>query len=660
MKASRIREIAGLMNEHYICIKVDREERPDLDQIYMNAVQMLTGRGGWPMSVFLTPDLQPFYGGTYWPPTARMGMPGFDQVLEAVAEAWHERREQVVEQAAELDRASAARRRRRRRRQRRTVAPTVATPAARRWSGNFDPQHGGFGGAPKFPHPMDLRLLLRSGAGGGRRAMLRNGHANARQDGGRRNLRSTRRRLSSLLGRRALAGAAFRKDALRQRAAGRPAMSKPSWRPARPTMPASRARRCDYVLRDMTDPAGGFYSTRRCRQRRRRGQVLRLDARRNRRRARARSGRDVQLCVRRQRRRAISKARNILNRPKTIEQCAALHGQDPPSWKPIWPSGGRSCWQPAASRIRPGARRKVLVSLEGADDRRLGPSGRRARTSRAISRRPRGRPISFSTRCAAPMAGCCTPGGPGRRKFDAYLDDYAGSGQCAGHAVRSDLRRALDRRSGAAGRYDVGAFRRSGRRRIFLHGRRSQPKRRWAGKRNGKTAPPPAAIRWPRRRCCGWASSPAEPIILNRPPPRSAPPPGSCSDFPPPPRKCCWPSISISARRRKSSSSATRRTPTRKPCLPICGIASCRTKSSPCACRSRMGKPRCFIRCLRKTATVLPTVFICENFTCVVPLIGKDAVLAAWKQLSAQPPPGEIFKKQFQNRLGTVPVALRF
>src|SRR5262249_31617284 len=94
--------IARLMNENFVCIKVDREERPDLDHIYMEAVQLMTGRGGWPMSVFLTPDLKPFYGGTYWPPTARMGMPGFDQVLLAVADAWQQRREQAIEQAAEL------------------------------------------------------------------------------------------------------------------------------------------------------------------------------------------------------------------------------------------------------------------------------------------------------------------------------------------------------------------------------------------------------------------------------------------------------------------------------------------------------------------------------------------------------------------------------
>src|SRR5689334_2651343 len=94
--------IAERLNEGFVCIKVDREERPDLDQIYMTAVQAMTGRGGWPMSVFLTPDLKPFYGGTYWPPTGRMGMPGFDQVITAVLDAWQHRRQQVNDQAGEL------------------------------------------------------------------------------------------------------------------------------------------------------------------------------------------------------------------------------------------------------------------------------------------------------------------------------------------------------------------------------------------------------------------------------------------------------------------------------------------------------------------------------------------------------------------------------
>ena len=84
--------IAAILNEHFVNIKVDREERPDLDAVYMSAVQLLTGRGGWPMSVFLTPSLEPFFAGTYWPPEQRGGMPGFPQVLHAVIDAWRNRR----------------------------------------------------------------------------------------------------------------------------------------------------------------------------------------------------------------------------------------------------------------------------------------------------------------------------------------------------------------------------------------------------------------------------------------------------------------------------------------------------------------------------------------------------------------------------------------
>ena len=94
--------IARVLNENFVAIKVDREERPDLDQIYMNAVQMLTGHGGWPMSVFLTPELKPFYGGTYWPPHSARGMPGFDQILVAVIDAWKNRREQALTAAEQL------------------------------------------------------------------------------------------------------------------------------------------------------------------------------------------------------------------------------------------------------------------------------------------------------------------------------------------------------------------------------------------------------------------------------------------------------------------------------------------------------------------------------------------------------------------------------
>ncbi|HTU19520.1 MAG TPA: thioredoxin domain-containing protein [Gemmataceae bacterium] len=152
-------EIAKILNDSFVSIKVDREERPDLDQIYMASVQMLTGSGGWPMSVFLTPDLKPFTGGTYFPPDDRYGRPGFKRLLLHIAEVWHTRRAEVEEAASQitghlrdfgkLDPEEGA------------LDSSLLPQALAGLERAFDPRHGGFGQAPKFPHPMDLRLLLR-------------------------------------------------------------------------------------------------------------------------------------------------------------------------------------------------------------------------------------------------------------------------------------------------------------------------------------------------------------------------------------------------------------------------------------------------------------------------------------------------------------------
>jgi uncharacterized protein YyaL (SSP411 family) len=152
-------EIARLMNESFVCIKVDREERPDIDSIYMNAVQMLTGHGGWPLTVFLTPELKPFHGGTYYPPVDSRGMPGFPRVLMAVADAYQNRKSQVVTSAQaitdELGKLnqfrSAAE----------MLTPEVFNDAYLALARNFDQAHGGFGSAPKFPPSMTLMFLLR-------------------------------------------------------------------------------------------------------------------------------------------------------------------------------------------------------------------------------------------------------------------------------------------------------------------------------------------------------------------------------------------------------------------------------------------------------------------------------------------------------------------
>ncbi|HET9417529.1 MAG TPA: thioredoxin domain-containing protein [Candidatus Limnocylindria bacterium] len=153
-------EIAALMNEHFVSIKVDREERPDLDDVYMAAVQAMTGSGGWPMSVFLTPDLRPFFGGTYFPPVDRHGLAGFPRVLASVADAYRTRRSEVDQQAgmlaAHLQSALAVPSGDRDPERRQLDA------AVRRLAATFDATHGGFGGAPKFPAPMTLEFLLRS------------------------------------------------------------------------------------------------------------------------------------------------------------------------------------------------------------------------------------------------------------------------------------------------------------------------------------------------------------------------------------------------------------------------------------------------------------------------------------------------------------------
>ncbi|MGH3949870.1 MAG: thioredoxin domain-containing protein, partial [Pseudonocardiaceae bacterium] len=149
---------AEVMNENFVNIKVDREERPDIDAIYMTATQAITGHGGWPMTCFLTPDGQPFHCGTYYPAQPRQGMPSFPQLLDAVARAWGERRSELLDAGAQIVshlaeqtgplRESA-------------VTESTLSAAVAALHSQFDPATGGFGGAPKFPPSMVLEFLLR-------------------------------------------------------------------------------------------------------------------------------------------------------------------------------------------------------------------------------------------------------------------------------------------------------------------------------------------------------------------------------------------------------------------------------------------------------------------------------------------------------------------
>ena len=152
--------IAKIMNEHFVCIKVDREERPDVDRVYMTFVQATTGGGGWPMSVWLTPDLKPFFGGTYFPPEDKFGRRGFPSILKTIAQAWQNDREQIIASSTVVTR----------RLQEYTQAKgSGAGELEQAWldktyaqiQSSYEPRYGGFGGAPKFPRPVALNFMLR-------------------------------------------------------------------------------------------------------------------------------------------------------------------------------------------------------------------------------------------------------------------------------------------------------------------------------------------------------------------------------------------------------------------------------------------------------------------------------------------------------------------
>jgi uncharacterized protein YyaL (SSP411 family) len=353
--------IATLMNDHFVCIKVDREERPDLDQIYMNAVQMLTGRGGWPMSVFLTPELEPFYGGTYWPDSPRGGMPGFDQVLSAVAEAWKNRPGELAEQAAELTRHLHD--------ERipggdgKQLSQQLIAHAAAALERSFDPRHGGFGGAPKFPHPMDLRLLLRAWRRSAKPSTLNAvtvtldkmtaGGIYEHLGGGFHRYSVDDRWLvphfEKMLYDNALLASCYLDGYL--------ATEREDYaRVVRETL--------DYLLRDMRDPAGGFYSTEDADSEGEEGKfyVWTPDE------IRAALGPEAGelFCYVYD----VSdignfEQKNILNLPKTIEQCARLRniplGQlqaDLADWR-------GKLFEVRSRRVRPGRDDKVLASWNG-------------------------------------------------------------------------------------------------------------------------------------------------------------------------------------------------------------------------------------------------------------------------------------------------------
>ncbi|HEX4414752.1 MAG TPA: thioredoxin domain-containing protein [Lacipirellulaceae bacterium] len=356
--------IARFLNEHFVAIKVDREERPDLDQIYMNAVQMLTNHGGWPMSVFLTPELKPFYGGTYWPPRSSRGMPGFDQILAGVNDAWKNRREQALNAADQLtaelqnigvatesDSASSK------------LSLELVNAAAVQLRRAFDGTYGGFGQAPKFPHSMDLQLLVRVAnrtgqqgplemvqltldrmAAGGIYDHLGGGFARYSVDA-----RWLAPHFEKMLYDNALLTNAYLDTYLITR-------DENYSRIVRETL--------DYVIRDMTDPSGGFYSTEDADSEGEEGLFYTwtpaeieavLGAERETTFGRVYDVSDV----------GNFEDRNILNLPKTLEQCARILNRDPHELSTELADSRRKLFEAREKRVRPSRDDKVIVAWNG-------------------------------------------------------------------------------------------------------------------------------------------------------------------------------------------------------------------------------------------------------------------------------------------------------
>ena len=414
--------IAELLNRDFVAIKVDREERPDLDHIYMNAVQMMTGRGGWPMSMFLTPDLQPFYGGTYWPPHAGRGMPGFDQVLAAVADAWKNRREQAVAQAEELTTAlrgmhlAAAAdgdlRPRVADQRRHLLAADVRFGQRRLWRRSEVSSPDGFAASacavwrrrPQQGMLDIVTLTLDRMAAGGIYDHLGGGFARYSVDE-----RWLVPHFEKMLYDNSLLAVAYLEA---YQATGDDEYA----RIVRETL--------DYLGRDMTDPAGGIYSTEDADSEGEEGKFY------------VWTPGEISAILGAERAKTFCyvydvteegnfEGHNILNLPKTIEQCAVLLCRDAAELSRELAEGRRLLFEAREKRVRPGRDDKVIVSWNALAIDALARAG-------AVLDEPRYR--EAAVRCASfILANLRKDDGKllhtwrgGVAKLDAYLDDYAG------------------------------------------------------------------------------------------------------------------------------------------------------------------------------------------------------------------------------------------
>ena len=413
-------DIAKRMNEWFVCIKVDREERPDLDQIYMTAVQLMTGRGGWPMSVFLTPGLQPFYGGTYWPPRQRMGMPGFHDILEHMHNVWETRRPDVLEAGRNLvqaiaDHSSVPEG---------TVAPDadLLRHAAQQLKQNADRTHGGFGRAPKFPHPMDLRVLLRA-------------WRRFQDDDALAVVRLTLDRMAAGGIYDQLGGGFHRystdevwlaphfEKMLYDNALLTPVYLE-AWQATQNPDYARIAREtCDYVLREMTQPEGGFYSTQDADSEGEEGRFFVWSEAEVLEQLGPDDARAFAYCY------DVTpngnwEGHNILRRTRTSEQASQVLGIPVDQLEAILQRSREKLFAVRSQRVWPGRDDKVLVGWNGLMIAALSQAAE-------VLDEPRYRDAARAaaefilTQMRQPNGGLFHSYKDGRARFNAYLDDYA-------------------------------------------------------------------------------------------------------------------------------------------------------------------------------------------------------------------------------------------
>jgi len=420
-------DTAALMNERYVNIKVDREERPDIDAIYMQAVQALTGRGGWPMTVFLTPESKPFYAGTYFPPEDRQGMPGFRRILGAVADAYRDRRPDVERAAADV--------------QTRLVALTEVRPgdqplavaildaAFEQLERDHDDDHGGFGAAPKFPQPMTLDFLLRY-------------YQRTQQPAA---LEITERTLRAMAagGMYDQVGGGFHRYSTDdvwlvphfEKMLYDNALLARAYLGAYQTTGDAAYRRIveetlDYVLREMTDPAGGFYSSQDADSEGEEGKFFLWTAAE----IEAALGEDAGLIADFY---GVSaganfEGRSILHTPASAERFAADRGLALPALEATLTAAKRALYAAREQRVHPARDDKVITAWNGLMLRAFAEAGLALDSERyrdaavrnadflLAEMRPQGRLLRTWKRDSSGAAG------GGVAKLQGYLEDYGG------------------------------------------------------------------------------------------------------------------------------------------------------------------------------------------------------------------------------------------